>query len=150
MSVLNKLKLTDKTRSNMLTSPELRARHKLAENIDIQIAGAKAEIAGEPFVRRGKRWVTDEETQERVLKEVPLKFQPWWWTDGEGAVMITVKYGARRLEIEPGKATIAVGDMKKLVVTLETLKEAALGGELDAAILVVRTQMKGKPRASQA
>ena len=49
MSVLNKLKLTDKTRSNMLTSPEQRARHKLAENIDIQIAGAK-EINGDRFI----------------------------------------------------------------------------------------------------
>lgn len=148
MSALKKLKFVEKTRSNMLVSPELKARAKFTENVDIQIAGAKAEIAGEPFIRRGKRWVTDEETQERVLKEVPLKFRKWWWTDEGGALMLSVKYGARKLEMEPGKPTIEVGDIKKLIAALETLREACAAGELDAAIAVARTRKPAVSRAS--
>jgi hypothetical protein len=34
--------------------------------------------------------------------EVPRKLNPWWWTSGDGKICITVRYGARVLEIVEG------------------------------------------------
>ena len=30
------------------------------------------------------RWVDDPETGERVRKEVPVRFRPWYWKDEQG------------------------------------------------------------------
>jgi hypothetical protein len=48
--------------------------------------------------------------------------------------MLTVRYGARPIEFEKGKAAIAVGKKDKLVPTIETVIAAVEAGELDTAI----------------
>ncbi len=57
MTILENLKLTEKTKAAMLASPEARGRQKILEAIDNQIAAAKADANGEPFELRGMRWV---------------------------------------------------------------------------------------------
>lgn len=142
MSVLEKLELTEKTRSGMLVSPVSRARVKMLDAIDHQIAGAKAAANGETYYRQGKRWVTDPETGERVHREVQLPFRPWWWKDENGQVMLEVRYGAKRIEIEPKKPSIAVGEESNLIPVLETLKEAVQNGELDGQLSSIRRRGK--------
>ncbi len=53
------------------------------------------------YIRRGKRRVDDAETGERVLKEVLVRFRPWWWIDETGKAMLAALYGNKRLEIKP-------------------------------------------------
>ena len=61
----------------------------------------------------------------------------------------TVRYGAKLLEFERGKAAIAVGDNANLIHTIDAVLAAAAAGELDAAITA--TQKTGqKPKAKAA
>ncbi len=41
------------------------------------------------------------------------------------------RYGNKRLELKPKKSAIGFGEAKKLVPTLETLRDAVNAGELD-------------------
>lgn len=142
MSKLDKLKLTEQTRSKMLVSPTLKARAKFVDNIRIQIEGAKAELNGETFTRKTKIWVDEPETGERVFKEVPLKFRAWYWRDEKENVMLGLKYGARKIELSPGKPTIEVGKEDKLIPTLEMILEAAEAGEMDEIVTHARTRAR--------
>lgn len=47
MTILEKLKLSEKTRSEMLTSPKLKMRAKIVEAIEYQIAAAEADAKDE-------------------------------------------------------------------------------------------------------
>lgn len=149
MSKLANLQLSARTRSGMLKSPILRARAKLADNIRLQIEGAKAELEGKAFVRREKRWVTNEETGVREFREVPLKFRAWWWRDEKGGILLALKHGAKRLEIRKEKPTIEVGEEKQLVPTLETVLEAVEAGELDDHLAEARTQVRERLKSKR-
>jgi hypothetical protein len=65
---------------------------------------------------------------------VPKKVIPWWRTDATGNVVLTVRYGAKPIEFEKGKAAIAVGKKDKLIPTIETVIAAVEAGELDAVL----------------
>jgi hypothetical protein len=145
MTILEKLSLSDKTRAAMLTSPEARVRSKMLDAIETQIAAAEADAAGEPYTKITSRYTTDEETGERVKKEVPMPVRRWWWKDASGNVVLTVRYGNRRVELKPGKTAIEVGETGKLVPTLTMLADAVKAGELDKVLL----EMKSKRRAPQ-
>jgi hypothetical protein len=54
--------------------------------------------------------------------------------DPTGAVVLTVRYGAKPIEFAPGKAAIAVGRKEKLISTLETVIAAVEAGELDGCV----------------
>jgi hypothetical protein len=49
-------------------------------------------------------------------------------------VVLTVRYGAKPIEFEKGKAAIAVGKKDRLVQTIETVVAAVEAGELDAVL----------------
>jgi hypothetical protein len=65
---------------------------------------------------------------------VGKRVRAWWRTDATGAVVLTVRYGARVIEFSPGKAAIAVGKKEKLISTLETVIAAVEAGELDGTL----------------
>ena len=142
MTILSKLTLSEKTKADVNTSPELRARQKLIQAIDQQIAAAQAEIAGDPHKLRAMRWVDDPETGQRVRREVPIKVRHWWWRDEAGSVMLDIRYGNRRMLLAPNKPTIQVGSMDQLVPTMEQVREAVAGGELDKAIAASSVRRK--------
>jgi len=61
---------------------------------------------------------------------------------------LTVRYGAKLIEFEKGKAAIAVGDKTNLVTVIDAVIAAVNGGELDAAI--AGTQKVGQRPRSKA
>ena len=64
--------------------------------------------------------------------------------------MLTVRYGAKPIEFEKGKAAIAVGKKDKLIQTIETVIAAVEGGELDSTLghmSKTAVQLKGKKAA---
>jgi Family of unknown function (DUF6641) len=145
-AILQKLKLSEKTRAEQRGAPEVRARKKMVDAIDEQIAAAEAELSGQHFMKRGLRYVQDTDTGERVKREVPLRFRRWWWQAPDGTLLLDVRYGNRRLEIKPKKAAIEVGSKDNLVATLNTLKEAVEAGELDQVLMAAREERVGKFR----
>ncbi len=53
---------------------------------------------------------------------------------GVGKLALSVRYGARLLELAKGKYAVEVASEKELVPTLEIIKAAVLAGEPDTAI----------------
>ncbi len=154
MTILEKLNLTEQTRAAAVTSPEARLRSNMAEGIDLQIAAAKAMLNGETFIRRAPRWIDDPETGERVRKDMPVRFLPWYWKDEQGSYMLEVRYANKRIELKPKKTAIEVGEPDHLVPTLEVLRDAVNAGELDKVPLATKKERaatfrrRGKPASA--
>ena len=141
MTILSKLNLTDMTRSKMIASPEARLRHKMLEALEEQIAAANADKNGETFVKRASRFVTDQETGERVKRDVPVQFRRWWWTDASnGKTYIQLRYGNKPLDLAKGKPTIELKNVDDLVPTLEQIHKAVADGEIDTILISAKKE----------
>ena len=125
--------------------PVVQRRNKLITRLQQQIA-----LAQDPsYQLTRQKWVKGE-NGVKALRELPKKVRPWWRTDGAGNVVLTVRYGAKPIEFEKGKAAIAVGKKDKLIQTIETVIAAVEAGELDSTLghmSKIAVQLKGKKAA---
>ena len=80
-------------------------------------------------VRTVQRWTKVDGQRQAVTKQQAVR--PWWKTDPAGQVVMSIKFGARPLEFEKGKAGIVVPSKDKLPVVIDTLISAVRAGELD-------------------
>ena len=109
--------------------PVVQRRNKLIVRLQQQIA-----LVQDPqFTLTRQKWVTDE-AGVKQLRELRKRVRSWWRTDIAGNVVLTVRYGAKPIEFEKGKAAIAVGKKEKLISTIETLILAVEAGELDGTL----------------
>jgi TRAP-type mannitol/chloroaromatic compound transport system substrate-binding protein len=99
-----------------------------------QIQLAKANANGTQFNASKFRTIVDSETGLRKQIEVPKRVKAWWFTTDSGKTAITVRYGARVLELAKGKFAIEVTNPTELVPTLEIIKAAIEAGELDVQL----------------
>lgn len=111
------------------TDPVVHRRNKLITRLNQQIA-----LAQDPnFAPTRHKWVDGEHGKE--LRETKKRVRPWWRVaDASGNVVLSIRYGAKPIEFEKGKAAILVGKKEKLIATIETVIAAVEAGELDAAI----------------
>ena len=114
-------------------SPKHARRLKLSNKLREQIQMAKALQSGTAFVPVKIRTVKDEATGETRKVEIPKRLKPWWWSNDNGKMCITVRYGARTLEVVEGKNAIETENIASVITTLEVLPErvndfAAHGG----------------------
>ena len=131
MSHLTKLKLTEKTRTDVEASPEDALRNKLITRLLEQKELVEADLKGELISKTRFKFVTDSETGESKRVEVQKQLRRWWWNDEDGQVMLTLRYGNRPLAITGDKSTIEIGTLDKLPKVIETIIEAVKAGELD-------------------
>ena len=124
--------------------PLVQRRNKLITQLQQQRA-----LAEDPnLIVITQRWRKSEDGSKRLV-ERQKRVKRWWSEDMLGLCVLTVRYGAKLLEFERGKAAIAVGDNANLIHTIDAVLAAAGAGELDAAITA--TQKTGqKPRAKAA
>ena len=127
------LKLSATTKPTSVPTIQLR-RNKLAKRLWEQTELAKARQAGTQFTAVRFRTIADKETGLRKQVETSKLIKQWWFTADNGKVMMSVRYGARLLELAKGKFAVELGSEKDLVPTLEAIKVAVLNGELDGAI----------------
>jgi hypothetical protein len=80
-------------------------------------------------VRTVQRWTKVDGQRQAVTKQQAVR--PWWKTDPTGQVVMSIKFGAKPLEFEKGKAGIVVPSKDKLPVVIDTLISAVRAGELD-------------------
>jgi len=149
MSGLNALKLVASKR-HQSNSPHFARRQKLSSKLDEQIQLAKALQSGTNFSPVKIRSVKDETTGETRKVEMPKKLKPWWWTDENGKMCITIRYGARTLEIVEGKNAIETDNIADVITSLQVIRSAVETGELDSRIDAVMSPMKAaieKPSA---
>lgn len=141
MSGLNALKLVTSKRQKG-NSPLFARRQKLSSKLDEQIQLAKAQQSGEAFAPVKIRTVKDEVTGESHRVEVPKKLKPWWWIGENGKLCITVRYGARTLEIVEGKNAIETDSIADVITSLQVIRTAVDSGELDKRIEAVTNKVK--------
>lgn len=132
MSALLKLKLVSVVAGQK--SPTVSRRNKLTAHLGHQIAYAKAAAAGDVFARKEVKFVTDSATGERKQVEMSRRVKQWWFTAPTGKIMLSLRYGAKIIEVVKGKNAIEVADMADLIATLEVVKDAVQAGELDTQI----------------
>ena len=141
MSGLNALKLVQAKREKG-NSPQHARRQKLSTKLAEQIQLAKAQQSGTEFSPVRVRTIKDEATGQSRKVEVPKKIKPWWWTDEKGKLCITVRYGARILEIVEGKNAIETDNIADVIASLQVIRSAVDSGELDARIEAISGLMK--------
>jgi hypothetical protein len=141
MSGLSALKLVTSKRQQG-NSPQFARRQKLSSKLDEQIQLAKAQQSGAEFSSIKIRTIKDEATGESRKVEVPKKLKPWWWMDEKGKLCITVRYGARTLEIVEGKNAIETDSIADVITSLQVIRTAVDSGELDKRIDAVMGQVK--------
>ena len=141
MSGLSALKLVTSKRQQG-SSPQFARRQKLSNKLDEQIQLAKAQQSGTEFSPIKIRTVKDEVTGESRKVEVPKKLKPWWWTGDKGKLGITVRYGARTLEIVEGMNAIETDSIADVITSLQVIRSAVDSGELDKRIEAVTNKVK--------
>ena len=141
MSGLNALKLVQAKREKG-NSPQHARRQKLSTKLAEQIQLAKAQQSGAEFSPVRVRTVKDEATGQSRKIEVPKKIKPWWWTDEKGKLCITVRYGARTLEIVEGKNAIETDSIADVITSLQVIRTAVDSGELDSRIEAISSLVK--------
>ncbi len=133
MATLATLKLSAAVKPTQMPAVQVR-RNKLAKRLWEQAELARAQQAGTHFAPIKFRTIADPETGLRKQVEVAKRVKQWWFTADNGKLALSVRYGARLLELAKGKYAVEVASEKELVPTLEIIKAAVLAGELDAAI----------------
>jgi hypothetical protein len=133
MTTFAALKLTTAQKPTNVSAVQVR-RNKLAQRLVEQMALAKAQLAGTQYTATRLRTSKDELTGERTTVEVNKRVKCWWFTAENGKLALSVRYGARQLELAKGKFAVEIASDKELVPTLEVIKAAVLDGQLDSAI----------------
>jgi len=80
-------------------------------------------------VRTVQRWTKVDGQRQATTKQQAVR--PWWKADPAGQVVMSVKFGAKPIEFEKGKAGIVVPSKDKLPALIDTLIAAVRAGELD-------------------
>ena len=133
MTALSALKLTA-TRKPQNLPQVVQRRNKLIGRISEQIELATAQANGTTHLFTKVRTLTDKETGIRKQVETSKRVKAWWFTAENGKLALSVRYGAKVLELAKGKYAIEVATAAELVNTLEIVKQATENGELDDAI----------------
>jgi len=96
-------------------------------------------------VRTVQRWTKVNGERQATTKQQAVR--PWWKTDPSGQVIMSIKFGAKPVEFEKGKAGIVVGSKEKLPAVIDALIAAVRAGELDDHFSqAAKTGAIGKPR----
>jgi hypothetical protein len=134
-TLLSTLKLVTATRENK-TSPVIQRRQKLINKIDEQISLAIAQANGETYSPTKFKNIVNVETGETEYKAMPKRIRAWWWEAG-GKLNLTVRYGARIIELVKGKNSIELENFAAVLPTLDLIRKAVEAGELDEAVTKV-------------
>ncbi len=133
MATLATLKLSAAVKPTHMPAVQVR-RNKLVKRLWEQAELARAQQAGTQFTTTKFRTVVENDTGLRKQVEVSKRVKQWWFTTDSGKLALSVRYGARLLELAKGKFAVELASEKELVPTLEIIKAAVLAGELDDAI----------------
>lgn len=141
MNALANLKLVAAKRSTT-QSPAQQRRTKLCKKLHEQMQLASAQAEGRVYAPAKFKTVTDAETGAKRSIETVKKIKQWWWTDGDGKLNLSVRYGAKVLELAKGKNAIEIASAAELVPTLTVIKQAVEEGSLDAQIEAASNKLR--------
>ena len=114
---------------NAQPSPVANRRAKLAQRVEEQIR-----LASDSTYRPTKIvWTRNSEGGEHKVEQ-PKRIKRWWVEQEDGAVQLTVRYGAKPFELAKGKQAIRLANKDAVEPTLRALKAAVLAGEFDTIL----------------
>jgi hypothetical protein len=67
---------------------------------------------------------------------MPKRIRAWWWKTGS-KFNLSIRYGARVIELAKGKNSIELDNLAAVLPTLDLIKKAVEAGELDEAVTAV-------------
>ena len=138
---LSSLKLTAAKKPRAL--PEsIKRRNKLLQKLKEQRELAAAMASGQTYMPRRLRTVRDQQTGERLVKELPVRIKAWWWTGEKGETLLSIFYGSKTLELAKGRTAIELTNPAELITTLDTVIQAVNNAELDAQIDAASTKLR--------
>lgn len=140
-TILNTLKLTAARKTRALPDV-VKRRNKLLMKLGEQRELAAALNEGRHYVPTRYRSFTDADTGSRLVKEVPVRIKPWFWTGEKGEVLLAISYGSKQIELLKGKKAIDVGEQSNLCAVLDTVIAAVRNGELDVQIESVSVKLR--------
>ena len=123
MPVLKSLSFTALPKSG--NDPVQTRRAKFVARLEEQ----KLLLKDSNHVRTVQRWTKVNGERQAVTKQQAVR--PWWKTEPAGQVVMSIKFGAKPIEFEKGKAGIVVPSKDKLPTVIDTLIAAVRAGELD-------------------
>jgi hypothetical protein len=133
MSGLSALKLVS-SKPIPKSNPRVIRRQKLCQKLLQQLEMARCFKAGGIYEVVITKRVKDDETGEYKEIQHPKKIKPWWWTAADGKTCLTVRYGAKTLELINGRNAIETDGIDGVISALEVVQKAAQAGELDLQI----------------
>lgn len=133
MSLLKSLKLSAAKPQSQPASPQERNRDKLRGYLAEQRALAEATVAGKPYAAVRTVTKTDE-AGNRTRVEVPRTVRKGWFIGDGSKVYFQLRYGGRPLELAKGMTSIEVDGLAGIGPIIDTLDQAVLAGEFDAAV----------------
>jgi hypothetical protein len=133
MGALDKLNWVAATKT-VTNNPQQHRRNKLAAKLDEQIKLATARLGGESYTAKKLKRVVDKETGEVKSIETAKRVKEWWWYGDNGKLLLSVRYGAKLIELGKNKSAVEVTDIQGVVDAFTVIKQAVLNGELDAQI----------------
>lgn len=140
-STLAALKFTTAKKPAQL-SPIQSRRSKLITKLDEQILLATALAEGRTYAPTKTKVVVDEASGEKRSVETAKKMRQWWFATDNGKIALTVRYGAKVLELVKGKNAIEVASASELIKVFELLKTAIAAGELDDVIATASAKLR--------
>ena len=141
MSVLKSLTLIAAPKRT--NDPIQQRRAKLLAQLQQQRA-----LAEDPsYVVCTQRWQKGEDGGKRLV-ERQKRVKAWWRTDAANQCVLSVRYGAKVIELDKGKAAIAVGDKSNLVGVIDAVIAAVTAGEFDGLLANMAGDKRGKKRAA--
>ena len=141
MATLATLKLSAAVKPAHMPAIQVR-RNKLAKRLWEQTELAKAQNAGTQFMATKLRTVVENDTGLRKQVEVSKRIKQWWFVTDGGKLALSIRYGARLLELAKGKFSVEIASEKELVPTLEAIKAAVMAGELDAQMEAASNKLR--------
>lgn len=146
MAILSELKFASVARTH-IGNPVQTKRRKMVDRINEQLATLSAYQRGESYTRTVNRAVRDLETDRQTVETLTRRVSPWWWTDKDGKLYMTVRYGTRVLELAKGKPAIEVRDVEHIGEILVKLRDAVIQGELDTVLAQAGDQCWRRPKS---
>ncbi len=135
-SVMSTLEFTTRPVRNH-SDPILQRRAKLTYRLNIQHEMAKCLIENEVFTAYKEQWVSDPETGIKNKVKIPKRIQPWFYSISD-IYYFDLKYGSKLLEAAKGKATVVVGEKRRLLSVIQSLIGAVEAGELDTQLAAIK------------
>lgn len=132
MATLATLKLITAKRTNAI-APAIQRRTKMARKLAEQIELAKCLADGRTYAVTKTKSVKNADGN-RVHVEVAKTVRQWWWTQENGKLALSVRYGSRVIAFNTKSNAVECANYAELVNALTVIKTAVDAGELDEQI----------------